>query len=660
MQKEIIEVVPLTKIPLSRNQSFSYVYNKKIPLGSLVNIPLFKRKVEGIVIQSKPDFLRLGNIELKRISAILEEDFLTENQIELALFLSEYYFSPLGIILKSFVPKRTKERKSKEKNKKIEPPKSIKLTEKQSKSVEELTRSYKLKPKSYLLYGPSGSGKTEVYINSIKKLAEKNKDFQFLILLPELTLTPQAIERYGKHFDREELAVINSSLSKGKLYSAWKKIKSGEAKIIIASRMGIFAPFKNLGLIVIDEEQDISFKQWDMSPRYDARKAAEKISEIHRCKIVFGSATPRIEKYFSAKEGSCELITLPKLKSAPPSEIEIVDLKKERWKNNFSILSKKLQSEISYVLKNNLQAIFFVNRQGMSNFSICENCKTVLKCPKCDRALIYDEKGTYRCVHCRFQTSITPQCSKCSGISFKNVGIGTQKVESEIKKMFSEARIARADNQTMKKSGSHKNLYEDFAAGKYNILIGTQIISKGWDLPRVSLIGIIDADNMLSVPDFSVTERAFQTIIQVSGRTGRPEAKFPGKVVIQTYHPESNFFKMISEMDLENLYAQEISSRKALDLPPFGKLIKLIFQDYSLKKIEAEMKKVAQSLKDKEYDGIAVSDPHDPLVSKIRGRFRKQIILKIKIGKEIPEEISNILKSLPAGWLIDVDPITII
>lgn len=668
--KTILNVAPITRLPLSGSQSFSYLHNQKLSPGTLVSIPLFKRNVEGIVTGNRPDFERLGNIKLKKINSVLEENFLDEKQLKLAQFISDYYLSSLGTVLKSFIPKRVRFRNPKPETKNLKP-KNIKLTKEQDNAVKKIVTGYGLQVAEFLLYGPSGSGKTEVYLHAIKKLKEEDKNPQFLILLPELTLTPQAIERYGAHFKSSEIALLHSKLSKGELYANWQKIKKGETRIIIGTRMAVFAPFKNLKLIVIDEEQDASFKQWDMNPRYDARKVAEKLAEIHKAKIIRGSSTPSIESYHKIHSGEYKLIRLPELnipKTKNPAspagrqklktEIELVDMKKERWQKNYSTLSKKLKSEIAYALKNKLQIILFINRQGMSAFSVCADCKTVLKCPRCDRALVYANTGIYRCVHCAYKTSITPQCPNCKGINFRNIGLGTQKVEKEIAGLFPESKIARADSQSMQGKDAQENLYRKFMNQEINILIGTQMISKGWDLPSLALIGIIDGDNLLSLPDFSTTERAFQMIMQVAGRVSRPGAKFPGLVLIQTFAPEQAFFKLIIEKNPEKFYAKEIEERKSLWLPPFGKLIRLTFQDYNLKKTEFETKRIYEILKEPASKSVKLSEPQDAFVSKIRGRFRKQILLKIT-GNTL-ENLRETLKSLPSGWIIDVDPITIL
>jgi len=682
-QKFIIDIAPLTRIPLTRNQTFSYESNEKIPVGSLVEIPLFKRKVEGIVMGSRDDFHRLGNIELKKVEKIIEESFLDEKQLELAKWMSEYYISPLGIILKSFVPKRAKSRNTKHetfnKNKK-----SLVLTKEQKTAVEEIAKDYskfKIQNSKFLLFGPAGAGKTEVYIHSILEIRKKNPSAQFLILLPELTLTPQAIERYGEYFKEEEITIINSNISAGEFFKNWSRIKSGEAKVIIASRKGAFSPFVNLQLIVVDEEQDMSHKQWDMNPRYDARTVAEKLVELHQSKIIFGSATPRVESYYRAENKKLSLIEIPALNLEESSRhkdkenldssflmhtsFELVDMKKERWAKNYSLISKKLRGEIAYALKNKLQTILFVNRQGMSNFSICAKCKTVLRCPKCERALTYNNTGKYSCLHCSYTTSILPHCENCKSVEFKNVGLGTQKVEREATNLFPGAKIARIDSQAIREKlpcgrpGSYQEkIYQDFSQRKIDILIGTQMISKGWDLPNVALVGIIDADNMLAFPDFSAEERAYQTFTQLSGRVGRPGSKWPGTVIIQTFQPENKLIRSVVEKNQTAFYDSELKERKALTLPPFGKMVRLVFQDISKVKAEKETDRVFSYLS--AIKNIKVSFPEDAFVPKIRGRYRKILVIRIKDSQKIPPEVSEVLRKLGSGWIVDVDPISII
>lgn len=658
-KKFIIDIVPLTRIPLNRNPSFSYLHHSKLPTGTLVEVPLFKRNVEGIVIGARDDFERLGNFELKKINKVIEEKFLHAKQLNLAEFISNHYLSSLGVVLKNFVPKQAKSRIIKVNTIKSKVQK-INLTEEQKKVVQTITKLRSKKFTKYLLFGPAGSGKTEIYIHSILKLKKINNNSQFLILVPEKTLTPQAVERYGEYFKEEEIVMLSSNLSKGQFFSAWEKIRSGKAKIIIGTRMAVFAPFKKLGLIVIDEEQDMSFKQWEMTPRYDARTVADELAKIYSCTIIRGSATPSVESYWKSKNKEMQLLTIPALKipnlTNQPTETIVVDMKKERWQKNYSIISRKLKSEIEYALKNKLQVILFINRQGMSAFAVCDSCKSVMKCEQCEKALIYDREGFYRCTHCSYKTNIVPKCKKCGGIIFKNIGLGTQKVEKEIKNIFSSAKIIIADSQSSKQKDFQENIYTQFSERKADILIGTQMISKGWDLPNVSLIGIIDADNMLTFPDFSVQEKTFQTLIQVAGRVSRPGARFPGVVVVQTFQPENRLIQMIAEKNFEAFFENEFSERKALQFPPFGKIIKIFFQDFSLKKTTDETTRVYEILN--KISDIKVTEPYSPLLLKIRGKFRKQLIIKIK--ENIPGELIDELKKLGHGWIIDIDPISII
>lgn len=677
----IINVVPLTKIPLFRDQSFYYLYKNKIPAGSLVKIPLGKRTIDGIVLESKLDFPRLGNIQLKKVFSIVEENFLTPKQIKIAQFISNYYFVSLGITMKMFVPKisGTRNKNHELKINTYESPEKVQLTSAQTLAINKITAptSYKLqatclpdRQASYLLYGSASSGKTQVYLESIKKIILENPKAQALILLPELTITAQEIERYGDFFGPEKIAVLNSKLSKGQYYKNWQTIKNGDAQIIIGTRQAISAPFKNLKIIIVDEEQDISFKQWDMNPHYDARKVAEKLSEIYEAKIIFGSATPRVETFYRAKNNKLNLLELPYLQTTSyklQANTEIVDLKNEHWKNwkkvsNVSPISQKLESEIAWMLKNKFQIILFINRQGMSTFSACTNCKTVLTCPDCERALTYRQKGNYECLHCKFETGDFPVCPNCQGMSFRNVGLGTERIEKEIDKLFPSAKIVRVDTQSMKKSTkAQEKIWQDFSQKKIDILIGTQMIAKAWDLKNVGLVGIIDADSLFAFPDFHTNEIAFSLISQAIGRTGRTGSRFKGKALIQTYHPENQIIRWTSERNYLKFYEFEIKEREALSYPPFSKIIKLTYKDFSLGAVEKEVQRIYQKLTQANQSSlIQIYPPIAPYVPKVRKRFIRQIILKIKNGEKLSPSLKAEFKALPNGWNIDIDPISLI
>ena len=663
-QQFILSVVPLVKIPLSREQFFYYLASKKLSAGTLVSIPFSRKTISGVVIESKSDFSRSGGMVLKKIEKVLEENFLTAQQLKLAEYISGYYFSSLGVVLKSFVIKSQKTKPKKSTitiGEKITP--KITLTPEQKKAVILISKTNSKKDaaknRTYLLFGPAGAGKTEVYIHSVIEFKKQNPENQFLILVPEKTLTPQALERYGAYFNPNEIALLSSNLSAGEFFANWSRIASGEAKIIIGTRMAIFAPFQKLSLIVIDEEQDMSFKSWDMSPRYDARTVAEKLAEIYDCQIVFGSATPRVESFYRTQIGTAQLLELPPLKldrlKQPPMETILVDIKKERWVKNYSCISKKLKAEISYALKNRLQVILFINRQGMSAFSVCDACKTVLRCPKCDRALVYGNTGEYRCVSCNYRSPVIPECSKCKKIVFRNIGLGTQKVEKEVASLFPEAKILRIDAQNAKTKDFQQKAYQEFSRGEFDILIGTQMITKGWDLPRVALVAVIDADNLLTFPSWNTGEKAYADLVQLSGRVARPGARFPGVAIIQTYHPENKFLAAVAQKSYLSFYQKELTDREALSYPPFGRIAKLTFQDYNKKKVDTETKAIFERLVAVE-NGLRITEPQEAFVPKVRGRFSKQLIIKFNLA--LPEEATKILKTLHAGWNIDIDPIS--
>ncbi len=660
----ILNIIPLTKIPLNREPFFCYLSTENISIGSLVLIPFSARIIEGIVIENISQKKISPKKNLKNINKILERDFLTSQQITLAKYLSEYYFASLGTVIKNFIVKRTKSKiKTTKKNTKktINLP-IIDLTLAQKKAVNAITKNIKKnEPLSYLLHGPSGSGKTEIYIHSILELKRRDSQNQFLVLVPEKTLTPQALERYSEYFNPAEIVLFSSSLKNSELYSNWQNIKSGKAKIIVGTRMSVFAPFKQLALIVIDEEQDMSFKQWEKTPRYDARTAAEKLAKINNCKIVFGSATPSIASFYQTQINQRQLLELPELElknlKKPPLATTIVDMRKEQWVKNYSCISKKLKAEITYSLKNKLQSLLFINRQGMSAFSICDNCKTVLRCPRCDHALIYNNFGNYKCPSCSYLSPAIPECSKCKKIVFKNIGLGTQKVEREISMLFPAAKIFRIDTENAKEKDFHKKIYQKISQGEVDILIGTQMITKGWDFPKMSLVGIIDADNMLTLPSWNTQEKAWQDLMQISGRVSRPGAIFPGTVIIQTYHPENKLFKSVSEKNYMDFYEQEIFDRKTLSYPPFNKIAKLIFQDYNKKRVDLETEKVYQLLISID-NRLKITAPQDCFSAKIRGKFRKQLI--IKFDSFLEKKIATVLASLSSNWIIDIDPISII
>lgn len=651
----IIDVIPLTRLPLSRQQSFSYLSPTKIPFGTLVSVPLFRRNVNGIVIGNRDDFFRFGNIKLRKINKILDENFLTEKQLEIAKFVSDYYICPLGIVLKFFVLKKTKSQNKQVISNSQSVIRNIELNFEQKKIIQEINNP-KLPITNYRLL--ITNEKIEIYLGLINGTLKNKK--QALILVPEIPLAYRVFDILQEYFDENSIALFHSQLKGSELYNNYQKIKSGEAKIIIGTRQAVFAPFENLGLIIVDEEQDISYKQWDMNPRYNAVKVSEKLAELYNARLVLSSSAPSLESYNKVKSLKFKI----KSNFENNNNIEIVDMRKEGWSNNSRkrnnniIFSKKLISEIGFTLKYGKQVFLFINRRGMSSFSVCANCKEVFRCPRCERALIYDKEGIYRCLHCSYKTDIFPRCPKCNSTEFKNIGSGNQTIEREIKKMFPGAKTKLIDFESIKKKDEQKKLLKDIENKKYDIIIGTQAALKSWSLPYLGLIGIINADDILNFTDFNSDERAFQTLRMISEKIKNNKY---GKTIIQTYHTEHPVIKAIQETEIENFYQEELEKRKSLKYPPFYRIIKLILRTQFKAKMEKETNYIFGRLKilAERNNNISVFEPFVPQLSKIRDKFRKQIILKIADDK-IPDELEKTLKNLGSDWIIDVDPINLV
>jgi len=649
----IIDVIPLTRLPLNRQQSFSYLHSEKVPFGSLLSIPLFHREVQGIAIGNRDDFFRFGNIKLRKINKVLDENFLTEKQLKLAEFISEYYICPLGIVLKFFAIKKTRSKKAENETSDVEH-KELKLSKEQRIISNKILKS----DKTLLI---SGKEKIEIYLELIKKNTQKNK--QTLLLLPEIPLLYQALDIVKKYFDENLIALFHSKLKGSELYDSYQKIKSGEAKIILGTRQAIFAPFANLGLVIVDEEQDISHKQWDMNPRYNARDVAEKLAEFHKAKIVLSSPAPSLESYYKIINSKLQIqnrTQISNLKSQ--NNIEITDLRKEGWNKNGKrrkdiLLGKKLVSEIGFALKYGRQVFLFAGKRGMSSFSVCASCKEVLRCPRCERALIYDKDGHYRCLHCAYKTDIFAKCPKCNGTEFRNIGVGNQAVEREIKKIFPGAKTKLIDFESLKDKDSQKKLFREINSRKFDIIIGTQTILKAWDLPKLGLIGIINADDLLNFSEYNSDERAFQIFSEALQKASDIKGT---KLIIQTYNSEHPVIKFIGESGFEKFYENEIKQRKSLKYPPFYRLIKLTLRTFHKAKIEKESAFIFGRMKilSEKNSDISVFEPFTPQLSKIRDKFRKQIVIKLHC-QEIPEELEKTLKNLGSEWIIDVDPISL-
>lgn len=494
--------------------------------------------------------------------------------------------------------------------------------------------------KLFLLKGVTGSGKTEVYMRMVEDVLEKNQSA--IVLVPEISLTPQMIERFKGRFGRN-VALFHSKLSDGERFDEWFRVKEGKAKLVVGARSAIFLPVKNLGLIIIDEEHENTYKS-DQNPKYQTKEVAEFLSNQKKCRVVLGSATPTIETYYRALTGDLKLLELNSRvdgKAMPP--MKIVDMRSELRSGNISLFSRELFRDIQEKLSKGEQIILFLNRRGFSTFVSCRSCGYVFKCEECDISMTYHRSGMLVCHYCGKTKRSPEKCPKCDSKYVKFFGAGTQRVEEEVKKYFKDARVLRMDVDTTRGKDSYENIYNSFKEGKADILIGTQMISKGLDFKKVTLVGVLAADMSINIPDYRAAERTFQIITQVAGRAGRGEKQ--GKVVIQTYTPEHYSLEYAVNYDYEGFYEKEFTVRALMKYPPFGKILLIngiSKKEELLKNFMHKIFNVIKPLAEKELD-VDVLGPIPCLVSKVKENYRWQIVMKGEFESEFAKKIKELL-----------------
>ncbi|MBB6623018.1 primosomal protein N' [Clostridium gasigenes] len=510
-----------------------------------------------------------------------------------------------------------------------------KLTDEQFMAIEQIKAS---KNNLYLLKGVTGSGKTEVYMKLVEETIKNGNSA--IVLVPEIALTPQMIERFKGRFGKE-VALFHSRLSEGERHDEWHRVHDGNAKLIVGARSALFLPARNLGLIIIDEEHENTYKS-EQNPKYQTREVAEFLSRLKGCKVIFGSATPSIESYYRAISGEMKLIELNKrVDKKPMPKMQIVDMRNELKSGNMSIFSKELYNSVNEALKNKEQIILFLNRRGFSTFVSCRGCGYVFKCPNCDISMTYHKNGFLVCHYCGKTEKQPKICPKCESKYVKFFGSGTQKVQDEVVKYFPSARVLRMDVDTTRGKNAHENIYNSFKNGEGDILIGTQMISKGLDFPNVTLVGIIAADISINIPDYRSAEKTFQIITQVGGRAGRGEKE--GKVIIQTYTPDYYGLIYAKNYDYEGFYNEEFALRGLMGYPPFGKLLLINGSSKNEEQLKVFMKNLAIELKkiNNEYTYINMLGPVPCIITKIKDSYRWQILFKGELPQEFCKKIKD-------------------
>ncbi len=554
------------------------------------------------------------------------------------LFESEIFRDPL---------ERTSKQANKARAKEV-----IELTREQAVSLNEITNAIRgERNETFLLYGVTGSGKTEIYIRATEQVIKRGK--QAIILVPEIALTPQTVRRFLNRFPGQ-VGLIHSKLSEGERYDTWRRARAGKLKVIIGARSALFAPLPSIGLIVADECHDSSFHQAE-PPFYSAVTAARMYAQLCGAVCVLGSATPTIEQRFQTETKQIRKLDLPKrIVEAGLPPVHIVDMREELKAGQRGIFSRFMLRELESTLKRGEQAILFLNRRGTSTYVFCRDCGFVLRCPNCDTPLTFhvEDKERLLCHHCGYERKKPKSCPQCDSRQIREYGLGSEKVEAELNALFPKARTLRWDWDTTRQKDAHEIILTHFTNHKADVLIGTQMLAKGLDLPLVTLVGIVLADVGLHLPDPFAGERVFQVLTQVAGRAGRSERG--GKVVLQTFDPENRVIQAAARHDVDGFYQYELENRKRLDFPPFTRLVRLEYRDADQASAEKEAKHVAEKLSTINRQPSTLIGPVPCFFSKLRGLYRWQIVLR---GGNPAESLRGVRLD---NWRVEVDPISLL
>lgn len=643
--------------------------------GRWVQVPLGNRVIQGVLIKKINQIE--GEYEVKSIKVVqMELPLLDDNFLKWLEWLAEYYFYPIGEITASVLPPLEKSTTPKRKSKKQGPVKTMELdrppslTEEQTAVVQAVGQSHQFAV--HLIFGVTGSGKTEVYMHILDEILQQGK--AGLIIVPEISLTPQLLNRFTARFG-ERVATIHSHLTPREKTNQWWQMVGQEKQILIGARSALFCPIPNLGIIIVDEEHEPSFKQDDYL-KYHARDAAIMLARLKNIPILLGSATPSLESWNNAIQGRYRIHKLSKrVEDRSLPQVQIVDLKTQRLKRKEkpsslpNWLSEELYQEMCFQLERGKQVAIFLNRRGFANVVQCPACAFVLECPNCDISLTLHGKTHLVCHYCDFRQSLHSTCSSCQQSEFIALGIGTEQIEFDLQELFPGKRFSRADRDEITSREDIESLVSRMEAGEIDVLIGTQMIAKGLDFPHLNLVGVVNADVGLHMPDFRAAERGFQILTQVSGRAGRhvKPGELPGKVIIQTYSPQHPAIQFSQNHDFESFAYDELKSRKELLYPPFGKLAVIRISSGNLEKVHRVSSQVADRARElkkrfESYLELEILGPSEYPLARLRNQHRYQVLIK----GEKPQVINAFVRQVIGDrkWIlsqvkvqVDIDPI---
>lgn len=654
------------------NQAFTYSYipleNQKpenIPqIGKRAEVRFGNKKMTGFITKiydSFPSHCAVPPEKIKQVSKIVDsEPLITQELLETAIWVSKYYLCTIGEAVNSILPSARRESSEQSFSFDSEISAGIRqnLSEEQKKAVNDiLAHAEKNESSFHYLYGPTGSGKTEVFLQTAEQILKKNKGVIYLV--PEISLTQQVVDSVVNRFG-PQVAVLHSSLTQSQKLTQWKKILHREARIVIGARSAIFAPVPDLGMIIIDEEHDSSYKSGN-TPRYHARQTAMYRASKLKIPLIMGSATPSVEAWHLMNCGKLLKHTLSKrLAGGEKPSIKCINLNQSVMQG---CISEELKNEIETTLKEKKQAILFLNRRGFTHFFRCSTCGFEMKCKNCSVSMTFHKsENRLRCHYCGWHILPPSSCPKCGSLDIGYSGFGTEFIEAETAQKFPNARIVRVDTDSVSKKGELQNKIDAFKKGEFDIMLGTQMVAKGLNFPNLKTVGIILADTALHLPDFRATERTFSLITQVAGRAGR---FFPdGKVFVQTYNPENQAISFACSANTEGFYDFEINQRKLLSFPPFSRLIRLVFRSSNQIKAQKTSEDAANLIENLKIPGVEILGPSECPLSKISQNYRFQLILR---GEKIVPLQNAVRKLLfdyrhPQEVYIecDVDPVSLL
>lgn len=636
-----------TKVIRADENYFTYHSEQQLKTGTLVRVSVGKSLSNGVVIGIET---KTPQFKTKPIDFIISATALPKQLIGLAEWLSSYYATHLATVLQAILPsglQKIRRQKQKDIKQPTRKRTNILLNEEQSSALRQILSDRQ----TFLLHGVTGSGKTIVYIQAAKHMQQLGRSS--IILVPEISLTPQLVAEFANYFDN--LLVTHSALTEAQRHNAWQKaLESKEPLVIIGPRSALFMPVTNLGLIVVDECHEPSYKQ-DQSPRYLALRAASVLAKLHSAKVVFGSATPNVNDYFLAQINNSPILELAKpISKGVSAEVELIDLKNRSNFIKHRFFSNQLLSQIEQALKDRRQILIFHNRRGTAPTTICTNCGWLAECPNCHLPLtLHADYHKLRCHLCGHSQTVPPSCPICHEPTVTFKGIGTKLIESEIKKLFSKARVARFDADTAAKEAAHLR-YQEIYDGDIDIIIGTQMLAKGFDLPKLAVVGIIQADSGLLIPDYQSEERVFQLIYQVIGRVGRQD--HAGYVVVQTYNPNDPTIVAAIQRDYKSFYAIEIQKRQFGNFPPYRYLLKLTCAYKTEAGAVEASKRMADLIRNKYKKDIEILGPAPAFYEQLGNKFRWQLVLKARERSKLVA----IANGLNAPWQFDLDAINLL